>query len=412
VSLAVLMGPPLVTGLALALFAGRRGWAPPLWAALAVGAALRIVIMLIAADDPVQPYDFEYDFRDAGEAVLQGQNPTTHLREGGWHFLPFLAYVLAGQVELGQLLGLPWNVAGRIVPVLADLALIPLVGMLAGGEHRRLRAFQYACVPLGVMVSAGHGQFPPITLLFAVAALVCARASRTHAAGLLIGLSVACTNWSVLLVPGVVLAVAGTRRRLAVLGWTAAVPAAFLLSSSLLLDTPIGRLPTLVKQIMSTRPVVGDWGWTSLVTGGGQQVSPTLGRIGLLILLAGLAAAAWWWRRADPIDLTVVLLLVFLVLTYRLGAQYLLWFLPYLIARPTRGAWLAVVAASCWAAFGYLRLYDAFGIGWWPGHMWWAYSSFLVIPVLIRALPWDRRVAVPRPGAPGTMARDAVPAVE
>ncbi|MBF8185049.1 hypothetical protein ITP53_04710 [Nonomuraea sp. K274] len=410
-SFAVTMGPPLAVGLALALLAGRRGWAPPLWAALAVGAALRVFVMLVAAHDPAQPYDFDQDFPLAGDSVLRGENPAMHVREGGWHFLPLLAYVLAGQIELGQLLGLSWNVAGRIVPVLADLALIPLVARLAGGGHQRLRAFQYACVPLGVMVSAVHGQFPPITLLFGVAALVCARSNRVHAAGLLIGLSVACTNWSVLLVPGVVLAVAGARSRLTVLGWTAGVPAAVLLSSSVFLDTPLWQLPTLAKTIMSTRPVVGDWGWTSLATGGGQIVSPTLGRIGMLVLLAGLVAAAWWWRGADPIDLTVVLLLVFLVLTHRLGAQYLLWPLPYLIARQNRWAWPAIIAATLWAAFGYLRLYDVFGMGWWAGHMWWAWSSFLVIPLLLLALPWRRRATASQP-AGETVTKDTVPAVE
>ncbi|MDA0633677.1 hypothetical protein OUY22_09630 [Nonomuraea sp. MCN248] len=382
---ALVVGPPLVAGLVLALVAQRRGWSPPLWAALALGAVLRVIAMAWAAQDPAQPYDFAVDFSEAADEVLAGRNPTTHMRDGGWHFLPFLAYVLAGQKELGDLLGLSWNVAGRIVPVLADLALIPLVAKLAG-ERGALRGFQYACVPLGVMVSGLHGQFPPLTLAFGVAALVAARAGRAHWAGVLMGLSVACTNWSVLLVPGVVLAVAGTRR-LVVLGWTAAVPGLWLLSSSVFLDTPVTGLVDLARAIMSTRPVVGDWGWTALVTGGDQTVSAGLGRIGTLVLVAGLLAAAWWWRKADPIDLTLVLLLVFLVLTYRLGAQYLLWPVPYLLARPRRLTWPAITAASAWAAAGYLRVQPFTGMGWWQFHGVWALSSFLVIPFLIAALP-------------------------
>lgn len=408
---AVVMGPPLVAGLVLAVIAGRRGWAPPLWVALAVGAALRLLVMLISAGDPVVPYDFGTDFVDAGNAVLNGQNPTMHLREGGWHFLPFLAYVLAGQLKLGDLLGLSWGIAGRIVPVVSDLVLIPLVGKLAGAGQDRLRAFQYACVPLGVLVSALHGQFPPITLVFAVAALVCARAGRAHAAGLLIGLSIACTHWSLLIVPGVVLAVAGARNRLTVLGWTAGVPAVFLLSGWFVLDTPLTQIPALAQRIMSTRAVVGDWGWTSLVTGGTQMEAPVLGRIGMVILVAGLAAAAWWWRRADPVDLTLVLLLVFLILTHRLGAQYLLWPVPFLLARPTRGAWLAITLSSLWAAFGYLRLYQLIGVGYSAAHVWWAYSSFIAIAALVRALPWDRRVATGQVSGPAN-ARTAVPAAD
>ncbi|MEO3873745.1 hypothetical protein ABGB18_33455 [Nonomuraea sp. B12E4] len=382
----LVIGLLLVAGLVLALAAQRKGWAPPLWVALCAGAALRIAVMVAVTKDPSQPYDFGVDFPDAADNVLAGLNPTTHMREGGWHFLPFLAYVLAAQRELGDLLGLSWGVVGRIVPILADLALIPLVARLAA-DRKGLRAFQYACVPLGVMVSAIHGQFPPITLAFGVAALVAARAGRAHWAGLLIGLSVTCANWSVLLVPGVVLAVAGRRHRLAVLGWTVAVPGVFLLSSAVFLDTPFTGLVDLGKAVMSTRPVVGDWGWTALATGGAPAVSPTLGHLGMPILLGGLLAAGWWWRKADPISLTVVLVVVFLVVTYRLGAQYLMWPVPYLIARPPRFLWPAIITASLWAAVGYLHAEVLFGMTWWQFHTVWSLSSFLVIPCLIATLP-------------------------
>lgn len=401
---AIVMGPPLIVALVAALVAGRRGWAPPLWLSLSVGAALRLLIMIFAVLDSAEPYDFKHDFTGAADHVLDGHNPTLHMREGGWHFLPLLAYVLAGQRLLGDLLGLPWGVVGRLVPILADLALIPLVARLAS-DRGALRAFQYACVPIAVLVSGYHGQLVSITLLFAVAAMLAARSGRAHAAGALIGLSLSCTHWSVLLVPGVVLSVRGVRSRLTVLGWTAAVPAVTLLSSSVFLDTPFSRLPELARAIISTRPVVGDWGWSTLVTGGAQMVVPELGRIGLPILLVALVAAGWWWRRAEPIDLTIVVVLVFLIVTYRLGAQYLLWPMPYLIARGLPRAWPAIAAACLWAAFGYLRLYELAGVTWSAAHAPWAYSSFLAIALLAAALPWGARH-----GSAGPAAEPAEPA--
>jgi hypothetical protein len=390
------MGPPGAAGLVAALLAQRRSWAPPLWVALAVGAALRVVVMLLAAADTAQPYDFAHDFPDAADAVRAGLEPTTHLRYGGWHYLPFLAYVLAGQRELGEALGLSWNVAGRVVPVLADLALIPLIAKLAG-DRGRLRALQYACLPLAVLVSADHGQFPPIVLLFAVAALVCARGGRAHLAGLLIGLSVTGGTWSALLVPGVVLTLSGVRHRVTVLAWLVAVPAICLASSAVFLDTAWSGLVGLAKAIMSTRPVVGDWGWTAVVTGGAERVDPALGHIGTPILLAALLAAAWWWRRSDPVALTVALLLVFLIVTYRLGAQYLLWPVPYLLIRPTRGTWPALVVACLWAAAGYWRIFQPLGVSWPDFHHDWALSSLVVICFLLAALP--ARSAAPEPVA-------------
>jgi hypothetical protein len=390
----LVVGLPLAIGLGLALLAARRDWAPPLVVTLLVGAALRISILVLAVRDGTwQPQDLGVDFLDAAKSVLNGQDPVNHVqREGGWHFLPFMAYLVAGERQLDLWLNLGWGTAARLAPVIADFALIPLTGRLATDPRRRaLCGFQYACMPLAVMVSSIHGQFAPITLAFGVAALLAARNRRAHLAGVLIGLSVTSTSWSVLLVPGIALVVPGVRRRLIVLGWTAVVPAAFLLSSWLVLDTPLTRLPATAKAVISTRPVVGDWGWTAIATHGELSVSPTLGHIGTLVLLLALLAAGWWWRRADPITLTVALLLVFVAVTYRFGAQYLLWPLPFLIARPTRGTWTAITAAAVWAAIGYLYTTRLSELDWWHAHTWWSLSSLAVIPLLIRALPWDRR---------------------
>jgi hypothetical protein len=389
----LVVGLPLAVGLGLALLAGRRHWAPRLVVTLCVGVALRIFVLVVAVRDGVwQPQDLGVDFLDAANSVLHGQDPVNHLqRAGGWHFLPFMAYLLAAERQLGLWLGLGWGAAARLAPVIADIALIPLVSRLAAPRRRALCGFQYACMPLAVMISSIHGQFVPITLAFGVAAVLAARGRRTHLAGLLIGLSVTSTSWSILLVPGIMLMLPGVRHRLAVLGWTMATPGAFLLSSWLVLDTPFGRLPATAKAVISTRPVVGDWGWTTIVTHGKPAESAMYGHIGTLVLLLALLAAGWWWRRADPITLTIALLLVFIVVTYRFGAQYLVWPLPFLIARPTRGTWVAVTAASVWAAIGYLYTTRLSEADWWHAHVWWSLSSFAVIALLIRALPWQRR---------------------
>jgi hypothetical protein len=386
----VVIAVPLVLGLALALLAGRRGWAPPLWVALATGAALRLLIVALAATDTWQPWDFSWHFLITANDVTAGRDPILHIGETGWHFLPTMAYVLGGQRALGLWLGVPWEVIGRLVPVLADLGLIPLVGALAR-ERQALRRFQYACVPTALMVSALHAQITSVALLFIVAALLAVRAGRPAVAGGLLGMAVSVGNWPVLLLPAVLLGLAGLRARLVALAWTGAVPAAWFLSAPVFMDSTLADLPGMARGALSTRPLIGEWGWTVVLTGGDLDDRPGVARVGSLVLLTAVAAAVYWWRRADPVDVTLAVMLAFLVVTYRFGPQYLLWAVPLLIARPTRFAWTAIVTSGAWAAAGYLLLSRLDEVGWWHAHMWWALASLVVVPWLAYALPWERR---------------------
>jgi len=400
----LIFAAPLALGLVLLLVGGKRAWAPSLTVSIITGIALRVIVMLTAAYLSVRPYDFSADFPVAANNVLNHHDPVLHAREGGWHFLPLTAYVLAGQLKLGQALGLDWAIAGRLVPIVADLALMLLVGRLAS-QRQALRRFQWACNPLAIMVCAIHGQIEPLAMMLGVGALVLARSTDRHRAiwaGVLVGLSITSNSWPVLLVPGVLLALPGLRARLTGLCWAVAVPAVFFVTTPFIMGLNAGReLPAVARALMKTRPVVGDWGWTSLFTGGQQSVNPTLGHIGTFVLVAGILFALWWWRRADPVTLTAVILLTFLVVTHRLGAQYLMWPLPYLLVRPTRGTPYALTAASLWAGIGYLWVGTT--ATWnvtWMSHEVWALTSLAVIPVLVWAMPWRRRVAAPEPGDP------------
>ena len=412
----VVFGIPLIAALALCLVASRRRWAPSLLVALGVAVALRVAVVGISMAFHVAPYDFGVDFPVAADNVLNLRDPILNAREGGWHFLPMMAYVLAGQQWVTHVTGIDWAIIGRVVPIAADLVLTVLVGRLAP-ERGALRRFQWACNPLAIMVCALHGQLEPIALAFGVGALVVARTDRPRrafVAGLLLGLSIAANSWPVLLAPGILLALPGLRRRVVAMLTTGVTLVLILLTEPLV--TPDGRgfagqMHEIVAALAHTKPVVGEWGWTALAAGGDQVVDPTLGRIGTLVLAAGVIAAMWWWRRADPVIFTAAVLLAFLICTHRLGTQYLLWPLPYLLARPMRGTWPAFVVATVWTAMGYLWLggsgsYDT----WIVRHEVWALSSVAVIVFLIYALPWARRRStdVPVPGEPLRPDRDLV----
>lgn len=392
-------GAVLVLALVLAVVAERRDWAPSARTSLLTGLVLRLTLLLLAAKDPAQPYDFEHDFSDTARNVLTGHDPVLNIRGGGWHFLPFMAYVFAGALRLGQLFDVSWRVMGRLVTVLADLAIIPLVGRLAP-ERQALRRFQYACAPLVLMVSAIHGQIEPIALAFGAGALLTARQSRTTVTGLLLGLSITTGSWPVLLAPGVLLALSGARRRIAAAALAVVVPAVFFLTTPVVIGESPRFLKPAAKELLSTRPVVGDWGWTPWFTGGDEALSPHLAKIGTILLLIGSLGVVFLWRRADPADLTMALLMAFVLVTARFGSQYLVWALPYLIARPTRHHWPALLAMTLWAAFGYLHMMRLNHHRWISAHDLWAYSSAVVVVAMLFALPWARRVRPERPPVP------------
>ncbi len=379
----------LGTGLALLVLAQWRGWQPSLPTALAVGVALRGAVWAVAASESWQPKDFRLDFPAAAAAVLHHHDPLLTGRPRGWPFLPTMAFVLAAELKLGQVTHLPWQYVGRLAPVAADLIMIPLIGKLANGRGP-LRRFQYACNPLVILVCALHGQLEPEVLALGVAAMVVARSRRAAPAGTLLGFSAAVGVWSVLLAPGILLMLPDWRKRLRCACAAASVPIVFLLSSPLTVGTPVRRLPTVAHRIIGVRAVVGGWGWTAALTHGRLEYLTGAGRLGVAALVIALALAAYLWRRADPVDLTIVLLITFLAVSPRVSVQYLVWPIPFLAARPTRFTIPAIAAMSVWAGIGYLAIGPHRSPSSWHAYTL-AYWSWAVIVLLVLAMPWERR---------------------
>jgi hypothetical protein len=385
----------LLTGIALAVLAYKRDWQPSLWTSLSVGIGLRVILLLTAAADSWQPVDFINGFKPAGEAILAGQDPVLSTN-GSWHFLPMIPYFYAFALALG----LPWVIAGRLCTALADSVLIVLVGRLAGGERKAQARFQYACNPIALLIACIHGQVEPIALVFLVGAYLAARSNRAVAAGVLFGLALSANSWPIILLPVVLALLPTWRQRLYGLVAAGAVPLLFLVTLPLFVQTSWQNMLDVAKYLGGVRPIVGEWGWTALLTGGDWALVPAYSKIGQIVLYVSIAVVAWLWRRGDRVDMTSAMLLTFMVVTPRLGAQYLLWFVPFLVARPTRWSRPAIYAAAVWAGLGYIYLTQFNDTQWWLNHRWWAQSSVFVIPWLVLAMPWNRRNPQPPPPAP------------
>ena len=402
----------LAVGGILAYIAERRRWHPPLWAALAVGLAFRLQFLLLT--HTIKTYDLYYDYHAAGVAVLHHQDPILHLRPSGWSFLPLYGFVLAGEVMLQHGLHVSWLYAGRSFAVVADLAVIVLVGVVAGSRDGALRRFQYACYPLAVLYAAGRMDVTCLALALGAFALVLHQRSRVSTrralgAGGLLGLAVGVNSWPILFLPGLWRALPTRRARLQSTAAVATVIGLLFVTMPLTVGTPIRDLPRDARTMLTYHPAVGDWGWSAVVADFYRLhwYSPaaiTIGTVGSLVTLGAVVAAVWWWRRAHPLDLASVAPCAMIATTASFGSQYLLWPVPFLLARPPKRAWLYHASVSAWTIIGlaesalprHLRH---------PAYMIFIMASLLVVPAIVAAMPWERRNALPASEQPGATGR-------
>jgi hypothetical protein len=395
----------VLVGGALLWVSGRRNWRPTLAAALLVALAFRVAMLVLAHD--ITPYDLVHDFRIAGENVLAHRDPTLNSRPRGWSYLPTYGFLLAGMVAVEHATGLSWLWVSRILPIAADLGVVVLVYLLAGREKGGLRAFQYACTPIAVVVSAVHGQMEPLCLLFALGAFLALRSPGSRGvvvAGVLIGLAISVKTWPVLFLPALLLAVRTWGDRIRLLLSAAAVGLVLLVTMPLTVGTPARELPAIAAAIARYRSAGGTWGWSSIVflvhpyTYESYETSTlwaAIGIVGAVATLVAVAAAVWWWRRADPLVVAGVSASVFQVATAGHGAQYLHWMVPFTTLRPTPLQPLLQTAIGVWAWAGYVvlggGLIPASWSTWAPQALY--VSSLPLVALIVLALPWGQRRA-------------------
>lgn len=348
VAMAVLVAVTLLAG----GISAARAFAPPQAATLAVALALRLLVVLLAYHHT--PHDVAVDFLHTGQAVLHGENPLLSLPQYRWNFLPTMPYVHALEIQSG----LPWPVAGKICPVLADLTSIGLVGALAGRERAARVRWQYAIHPLPLLVVAWHGQVEPTAVALGLAALWLARRQRPGIAGVLLGLAVSVKTWPMLFAPGA--ARETPPRRWVWLAAGGAAPLALLFASiPLFLHSGVAES---MRVLTGYRSYVGIWGWSGVgrlaglvgIGYAGPSIDPYR-RFGTVLLLVALVTAVLMlWRRLGGTELTAALLLVFLGATPGFGAQYLLWPAALLLVAGGWRIWPYLTAAAGYAAFFYL----------------------------------------------------------
>jgi Glycosyltransferase family 87 len=382
--------PAALLAVCLVLFCAAylRGWSVPVLTAAAVTVGTRL--LMVGLSNGHTPRDVAGYFQTAGKLVAAGRDPLTQQPRFQWNFLPLMPYVFAAE----QHLGLDWELAGKLAPVVADVAITLLLGRLALGPDGGRVPLLYALCPVPILVTGLHGQVEPVALAFGLGGLLLARGGRAVGSGVLVGLAVATKTWPVLLALGPLRETPPSRWWRLVLA-AAAVVAAVLATIPLFLHD---SLRAALSVLTTYRSASGVWGWAGIlnvvhVTGQGY-VGPevdTVQRVGTVLTVVALAAAVACFWRAGAVALTAAVLLTFLAVTAGFGVQYLLWPIPYVLLLRRRSGLVFAGLASLYAGDVYhLVANDT------PAQSVLAvqvqqWASLPVIVAAVLAIPWDRR---------------------
>jgi hypothetical protein len=305
-----------------------------------------------------------------GRLFLSGQNfYATQL-----HNWPALwIYFCAAAVAMHDASGLPFFTLIKLPPIAAD-ALITVLLYLVGLRQTRqpdraaLLGLTYALNPVSILITGYHGQFDSMMLAPTVlawflldepSARITSRNSRLIASALLLGLGIWFKPIPLLLLPILVPRLSTWRDRC-------------LFTALALAPATLGTLPYFARwpedvaaNFLGYSSWFGQWGYSvawmviEYVRNGTipwwlpdpDHVSAPLHLMylaGRWLLLAALAGT-WWLiyrRRVDLLRGIVATFAVFYFATTGFGVQYLLWIVPFAIARRDRWLWPFTITAT------------------------------------------------------------------
>jgi hypothetical protein len=402
----------------------------PLWAIVAGGIALRLVLAFAFYGQASDIFGFQLVGHYFVHHPLHPYDVNDHTLGGTtfppWAYPPAYLLWLAAATGLGDVTGLPWHGIVQLMPIAADVGLALAIYVYLGwrGASERVRLAGAALVMLGpsfIAISGYHGQIDAVAILPGVLALIAwerrPRSERAMGAGLLVGLGAAIKTVPGLLVLALLPAADSLRERVALIGAAAAVPAIMLLP--FLIADP-GALdwirandgfPGKGGMSLAAHPSLG-WNW---VAHGVTFHSPNSGVSELLadnaarIELATVAVVASILARyrPAPIDGAVLIWLATYAFAPNFFMQYLIWGLPFFImagylrevailqavVAPATAIYYAQTSSGDGLGAGFAALYVVTMIGLWA---FWV-AAFATVALRMARQPTAHRAGIQQP---------------
>lgn len=273
----------------------------------------------------------------------------------------------------------------RIPGCLGDLGIIPVLaifGVRRYGSSLKSLLFPalYAFNPLPILISAGHGQFDSLAILFVLLAIL-AFDGRPLLASLLLGIAISLKGYPVLFLPYFAWHGIGDKRLRELV--TAVAPTAVAFAGYTLW---VGWSGKVISDVLAYHGVA-NFGW-------GVLFGPVGGSILILVFEAGLIATVLWvsLRRSTwpPVAVAAIIILAFYALGFNLSVQYLMWVVPFLIVVSWRWSIFYSVGALV-AAITFYTAYFASALpfsrpSFLPGRATPGYEVIVLIPTIIAIL--------------------------
>jgi hypothetical protein len=292
---------------------------------LALG--LRLAVMLVTSG---AAYDLT-SYHIQAQSVFEHRN--VYLFTDHYPYPPVWVWLVSLAQWAANVSSLPFAWFVKALGIAGDCLIVALLWRRAGGWA----AFFYACNPVSLLITAGHGQFDGLVMAFVVAAWVIATGKQRHArywAALALGGAIALKGYPVLFLPPLILAATSLRERIIVTGM-AVLP---LLVALVVYGGLFGWTQAMFSHVLgySSYPY---FGWALYVDVLLKLLLPAASFKAVLGLLSLVARSAlliftgwlvWWGRRWSLERLWLALALAVYALAPGIAVQYFLWALPLL----------------------------------------------------------------------------------
>ncbi len=316
---------------------------------LALGLRLAVMLMTNGAAYDLASYHIQ------AQSVFGHRN--VYLFTDRYPYPPVWVWLVSLAQWTANVSNLPFTWFVKAPGIAGDCLIVALLWRRAGGWA----ALFYACNPVSLLITAGHGQFDGLVMALVVAAWVLATGEQRHAyywAALALGGAIALKGYPVLFLPPLIFAASSLRQRVLVTG-LATLP---LLVALVVYGSLFGWVQAMFSHVLgySSYPY---FGWALYVDVLLKLLLPAASFKAVLGLLSLVARAAllifigWliWWGRRWPLErLWLALALAVYALAPGIAVQYFLWALPLLALVDRKGGMIYTVLSFVAMALFYL----------------------------------------------------------